>query len=495
MQEAGATTAQELAYTIANGLAYVELGLDSGLEIDQFAPRLSFFWGIGMDPVAEIAKLRAARTIWARKMQQWNPKNPKSLMLRAHCQTSGWSLAAQDPFNNVTRTTVEAMAAVLGGTQSLHTNALDEAIALPTDFSARIARNTQIFLQEESGVKQIIDPLGGSLLIEKKTADLIVETEKILSDIETEGGIVHWIKEGKAKTSIEEAATLKQANIDNSSDIIVGVNAFNDELEPPIDHLEIDNLEVLEKQKEQLKQLKSQRDETEVKLALAEIEIAAKKILAIDSTKPVNSLKKIDPSDNLLHLSVIAARKRATLGEISHALEQVFGRYKAKQHLFSGVYSKGIKSDKTFELAREKVQDYLRNSGRRPRIMLAKIGQDGHDRGIKIVATSLADMGFDVDLGPLFQTAENAVKQAIESDVHFLGISSLAGGHKTILQDLQLALKKANALDIKIVLGGIIPIKDIASLKENGAKAVFGPGVPMAKTALELLEILNSELE
>lgn len=495
MQEAGATTAQELAYTIANGLAYVKLGIDSGLEIDQFAPRLSFFWGIGMDPVAEIAKLRASRTIWASKMQQWNPKNPKSLMLRAHCQTSGWSLAAQDPFNNVTRTTVEAMAAVLGGTQSLHTNALDEAIALPTDFSARIARNTQIFLQEESGIKEIIDPLGGSLFLEQKTADLIAETEKILSDIEKEGGIIQWIKEGKAKTSIEEAATLKQANIDNSSDILVGVNAFNDEMEPPIDHLEIDNLAVLEKQKEQLKQLKSQRDESAVKLALLEIEIAAKKILDADLKQNTTGQEKMDPSRNLLHLSVIAARKRATLGEISQALEHVFGRYKAKQHLFSGVYSKGIKSDKTFELAREKVQDYLRHSGRRPRIMLAKIGQDGHDRGIKIVATSLADIGFDVDLGPLFQTAENAVKQAIENDVHFLGISSLAGGHKTILQDLQLALKKANAFDIKIVLGGIIPIKDIAILKENGAKAVFGPGVPMAKTAIELLEILASELE
>ena len=495
MQEAGATTAQELAYTIANGLAYVKLGIDSGLEIDQFAPRLSFFWGIGMDPVAEIAKLRASRTIWASKMQQWNPKNPKSLMLRAHCQTSGWSLAAQDPFNNVTRTTVEAMAAVLGGTQSLHTNALDEAIALPTDFSARIARNTQIFLQEESGIKEIIDPLGGSLLVEQKTADLIAETEKILSDIEKEGGIIQWIKEGKAKTSIEEAATLKQANIDNSSDILVGVNTFNDEMEPPIDHLEIDNLAVLEKQKEQLKQLKSQRDESAVKLALLEIEIAAKKILDADLKQNTTSQEKMDPSRNLLHLSVIAARKRATLGEISQALEHVFGRYKAKQHLFSGVYSKGIKSDKTFELAREKVQDYLRHSGRRPRIMLAKIGQDGHDRGIKIVATSLADIGFDVDLGPLFQTAENAVKQAIENDVHFLGISSLAGGHKTILQDLQLALKKANAFDIKIVLGGIIPIKDITILKENGAKAVFGPGVPMAKTAIELLEILASELE
>ena len=495
MQEAGATTAQELAYTIANGLAYVKLGIDSGLEIDQFAPRLSFFWGIGMDPVAEIAKLRASRTIWASKMQQWNPKNPKSLMLRAHCQTSGWSLAAQDPFNNVTRTTVEAMAAVLGGTQSLHTNALDEAIALPTDFSARIARNTQIFLQEESGIKEIIDPLGGSLLVEQKTADLIAETEKILSDIEKEGGIIQWIKEGKAKTSIEEAATLKQANIDNSSDILVGVNTFNDEMEPPIDHLEIDNLAVLEKQKEQLKQLKSQRDESAVKLALLEIEIAAKNILDADLKQNTTSQEKMDPSRNLLHLSVIAARKRATLGEISQALEHVFGRYKAKQHLFSGVYSKGIKSDKTFELAREKVQDYLRHSGRRPRIMLAKIGQDGHDRGIKIVATSLADIGFDVDLGPLFQTAENAVKQAIENDVHFLGISSLAGGHKTILQDLQLALKKANAFDIKIVLGGIIPIKDITILKENGAKAVFGPGVPMAKTAIELLEILASELE
>ncbi|MDB9903953.1 methylmalonyl-CoA mutase, partial [Flavobacteriaceae bacterium] len=495
MQEAGATTAQELAYTIANGLAYVKSGIDSGLEIDQFAPRLSFFWGIGMDPVAEIAKLRASRTIWASKMQQWNPKNPKSLMLRAHCQTSGWSLAAQDPFNNVTRTTVEAMAAVLGGTQSLHTNALDEAIALPTDFSARIARNTQIFLQEESGIKEIIDPLGGSLLVEQKTADLIAETEKILSDIEKEGGIIQWIKEGKAKTSIEEAATLKQANIDNSSDILVGVNTFNDEMEPPIDHLEIDNLAVLEKQKEQLKQLKSQRDESAVKLALLEIEIAAKKILDADLKQNTTGQEKMDPSRNLLHLSVIAARKRATLGEISQALEHVFGRYKAKQYLFSGVYSKGIKSDKTFELAREKVQDYLRHSGRRPRIMLAKIGQDGHDRGIKIVATSLADIGFDVDLGPLFQTAENAVKQAIENDVHFLGISSLAGGHKTILQDLQLALKKANAFDIKIVLGGIIPIKDTTILKENGAKAVFGPGVPMAKTAIELLEILASELE
>lgn len=495
MQEAGATTAQELAFTIANGLDYVKLGVDAGLKIDDFAPRLSFFWGIGMDPIAEIAKLRAARNIWAHEIQKWKPAHPKSSMLRAHCQTSGWSLAAQDPFNNITRTAVEAMAAVLGGTQSLHTNALDEAIALPTEFSAKIARDTQIHLEKESGIGKIVDPLGGSKAIEQKTQDLIRETKLILSEIEKDGGMLTWVKEGKAKAQIEEAATIKQANIDRGTDILVGVNAFQDPMEPPIDHLEVDNLEVLEKQKKQLKSLREQRDAYAVQKALETLETAARKL----QSSKANSASVKNPlfldTENLLHLSVEAARKRATLGEISNALEAVFGRYKAKQNVFSGVYSKGIKTDPSFKMAQEKAADFLARSGRRPRIMLAKIGQDGHDRGIKIVATSLADIGFDVDLGPLFQTAEAAVKQAVENDVHFLGISSLAGGHKTILDALQLALKKANATDIKIVLGGIIPSKDIAQLKNKGVQAVFGPGTPMSKTAIALLDILSSDLE
>lgn len=495
MQEAGATTAQELAYTIANGLTYVSLGLKCGLTIDQFAPRLSFFWGIGMDHFTEVSKLRAGRYLWAKAMKKFNPKNKKSLMLRAHCQTSGWSLAAQDPFNNVTRTTVEAMAAVLGGTQSLHTNALDEAIALPTEFSAQIARNTQIHLQKETGITHIIDPMAGSHVVEEKTKALILEAESILEEIAQNGGMQHWIEQGLAKNKIEEAATVKQARIDAKRDIIIGVNAYKDLSEQPIDHLEIDNVEVLQAQTKKIEHLKNVRDNTAVHKALKAIEKAALKIKNTSSLQDNSFNKNLKEQENLLTLAVDAARKRATLGEISMALETAFGRYEAKNQVFSGVYSKAIHTNKTFAAAQEKVRAFIATTGRRPRILLAKIGQDGHDRGIKIVATALADIGFDVDLGPLFQTPAGAVKQAIENDVHFLGISSLAGGHKTIVADLKEELIHKNATDIKIVLGGIIPEKDKPTLINLGAKAMFGPGTPMAKTAIALIDLLLTPKE
>lgn len=490
MQEAGATTAQELAYTLANGLEYVKLGLQAGLDIDDFAPRLSFFWGIGMDFFTEIAKLRAARTLWATLMQSFNPKNKKSLMLRTHCQTSGWSLAAQDPFNNITRTNIEAMAAVLGGTQSLHTNALDEAIALPTDFSAEIARNTQIHLQKETDISQIVDPFAGSHIIEKKTAELIEEAHEIIRDIDKEGGMQSLIENGVIKTNIEKAATEKQARIDSAKDLIIGVNSFKDPLEPPLDLLEIDNEQIIISQTEKIKNIKASRNSIAVKDALEKIsELANNSLLEFHKEKAAGSQHWM-PEKNLLNLAVEAARKRATLGEISEALAGVYGRHQATQHLFSGVYSKLIHKDKTFITAQSKAAAFLQASGRRPRILLAKIGQDGHDRGIKIVATSLADMGFDVDLGPLFQTAEGVVKQAIENDVHLIGISSLAGGHKTIIKDLHSQLKKLNATDIKIVVGGIIPEKDKAALVSSGAQAFFGPGSIMTETAVSLLDIL-----
>lgn len=491
MQEAGATSAQELAYTLANGLEYVKLGLSAGLDIDTFAPRLSFFWGVGMDYFTEIAKLRAARTLWAQLMEEFHPKNKKSIMLRAHCQTSGWSLAAQDPFNNITRTTIEAMAAVLGGTQSLHTNALDEAIALPTDFSAQIARNTQIHLQKETDLLHIIDPFAGSHVVEEKTSFLIHEAQKILADLKKEGGMQSLIENGFVKTKIEEAATVKQAKIDSGQDIIISVNAFQDNSEPPLDILEIDNIEVLKEQIISLKEIKANREEASVLSALNKIKVAAERSIISSSNSDHLKNKQFNPDYNLLSLAVEAARKRATLGEISLALESIYGRYEAKQNLFSGVYSKAIQKDKKFLEAQQKASEFLDKKGRRPRILLAKIGQDGHDRGIKIVATSLSDMGFDVDLGPLFQTPESAVKQAIENDVHLLGISSLAGGHKTIVKDISDALIKAKASSIKIVLGGIIPKRDEELLKSLGASAFFGPGTPMTESAVKLIDLIN----
>ena len=491
MQEAGATSAQELAYTLANGLEYVKLGLSAGLDIDTFAPRLSFFWGVGMDYFTEIAKLRAARTLWAQLMEEFHPKNKKSIMLRAHCQTSGWSLAAQDPFNNITRTTIEAMAAVLGGTQSLHTNALDEAIALPTDFSAQIARNTQIHLQKETDLLHIIDPFAGSHVVEEKTSFLIHEAQKILADLKKEGGMQSLIENGFVKTKIEEAATVKQAKIDSGQDIIISVNAFQDNSEPPLDILEIDNMVVLKEQIISLKEIKANREEASVLSALNKIKVAAERSILSSSNSDYLKNKQFNPDYNLLSLAVEAARKRATLGEISLALESIYGRYEAKQNLFSGVYSKAIQKDKKFIEAQQKASEFLDKKGRRPRILLAKIGQDGHDRGIKIVATSLSDMGFDVDLGPLFQTPESAVKQAIENDVHLLGISSLAGGHKTIVKDISDALIKAKASSIKIVLGGIIPKRDEELLKSLGASAFFGPGTPMTESAVKLIDLIN----
>lgn len=490
MQEAGATAAQELGYTLANGLEYVKLGLKAGLDIDEFAPRLSFFWGIGMDFFTEIAKLRAARTLWASLMKEFNPKNKKSLMLRTHCQTSGWSLAAQDPFNNITRTNIEAMAAVLGGTQSLHTNALDEAIALPTDFSAEIARNTQIHLQKETDLCRMVDPFAGSYIVEEKTTTLIEKAWEIIKEIDREGGMQKLIENGTIKTNIEKAATEKQARIDSGKDLIIGVNSFKDPLEPPLDLLEIDNEQIIKSQTEKLKRIKAARDERAVAHALDQIsKLASRSFSDFEKDRKEGNLQW-KPEENLLSLAVIAARKRATLGEISAALEKEYGRHQASQHIFSGVYSKLIHKDKTYISAQQKAAAFLQANGRRPRILLAKIGQDGHDRGIKIVATSLADMGFDVDLGPLFQTAEGVAKQAVENDVHLIGISSLAGGHKTIIKDLHNSLKKQGATSIKIVMGGIIPEKDKKELIDSGACAFFGPGSRMTETAISLLDIL-----
>lgn len=483
MQEAGATAAQELAFTIANGLEYVKLGLKSGLDIDDFAPRLSFFWGVGMDFFTEISKLRAARAIWAELMQGFNPKNKKSLMLRAHCQTSGWSLTAQDPYNNISRTSIEAMAAVLGGTQSLHTNSLDEAIALPTDYSAKIARNTQIHLQKETDLCAVVDPFAGSHEVESKTKKLILEVSEILKEINLDGGMEQLISDGTIKTKIEKAATIKQAQIDSGKEIIVGVNSFRNEEDLEIDVLSVDNVQVLQSQKKKIQLLKETRNEKSVIRALETLTAAA-----ISSVGDEMSYQK-----NLLEATIDCARKRATLGEISEALVNVYGRHQAKHNIFSAVYSQAIKQDKQFTMAKEKVSYFLKKTGRRPRILLAKVGQDGHDRGINIVATALADLGFDVDLGPLFQTAEMVVKQAIENDVHIIGISSMSGGQLGITKELNEALKNAEISDIKIVLGGIIPKKEETVLRELGASAFFGPGTPIHEIASDLIELLISE--
>ena len=473
MQEAGATADIELAYTLANGLEYIRKGLKAGLDIDTFAPRLSFFWGIGMNHFMEIAKLRAARMLWAKIVKEFNPKNPKSLALRTHCQTSGWSLTEQDPFNNVARTCIEATAAIFGGTQSLHTNALDEAIALPTDFSARIARNTQLYLQKETKITKTVDPWAGSYYIEKLTHEIAEKAWSHIEEVESLGGMTSAIKSGVPKLRIEEAAARKQARIDSGQDIIVGVNKFQLKTEDLLHILEVDNELVRAQQIDRLKHIKSTRDIKKIKNILENLTKAAS-----------------DGSENLLALAVDAARLRATLGEISDALEQKFGRYKAETKTFSGVYSKEIKNDVSFEKAKKLANQFSKNEGRRPRIMIAKMGQDGHDRGAKVVATGYADLGFDVDIGPLFQTAEEAAKQAVENDVHILGVSSLAGGHKTLVPKVIDALKAYGRDDIMVIVGGVIPKQDYRYLFDAGTIAVFGPGTKISDTAISVLEIL-----
>ena len=473
MQEAGATCDIELAYTLADGLEYIRKGLDAGMDIDTFAPRLSFFWAIGMNHFMEIAKMRAARMLWAKLVKQFNPKNPKSLALRTHCQTSGWSLTEQDPFNNVARTCIEASAAAFGGTQSLHTNALDEAIALPTDFSARIARNTQIYLQEETHITKTVDPWAGSYYVENLTNDIANKAWALIEEVEELGGMTKAIEAGIPKLRIEEAAARKQARIDSGQDIIVGVNKYRLEKEDPLQILDVDNQMVRSSQLERLASIKADRDNQKVAASLKALTHAAK-----------------SGRENLLDLAVIAAKQRATLGEISDALELSFGRYKAQIKSFSGVYSKEIKKDPSFAKARELANKFAELEGRRPRIMIAKMGQDGHDRGAKVVATGYADVGFDVDIGPLFQTPKEAAQQAIENDVHILGISSLAAGHKTLVPQVIAQMKEFGREDIMVIVGGVIPAQDYQFLFDAGALAVYGPGTRISDAAIEMLNIL-----
>jgi len=473
MQEAGATADIELAYTLADGLEYVRKGIEAGMDIDSFAPRLSFFWAIGMDHFTEIAKMRAARMLWSKIVQQFNPKNPKSLALRTHCQTSGWSLTEQDPFNNVARTTIEAMAAAFGGTQSLHTNALDEAIALPTDFSARIARNTQIYLQEETHITKTVDPWAGSHHVEQLTDDIANQAWKLIQEVEELGGMTKAIEKGIPKMRIEEAAAKKQAKIDSGQDTIVGVNKYQLKEEDPLHILEVDNEAVRKSQIERLESIKASRDNNKTQPTLTNLTTAAK-----------------SNEGNLLDLAIKAARERATLGEISDALESVFGRHKAVHKTISGVYSKEIKDDALFKKAAELANNFSELEGRRPRIMIAKLGQDGHDRGAKVVATGYADLGFDVDIGPLFQTPKEATKQAIENDVHILGISSLAAGHKTLVPQVIEELKNYGREDIMVIVGGVIPAQDYQFLFDAGAVGVFGPGTKIAQAAIDMLTIL-----
>jgi methylmalonyl-CoA mutase len=473
MEEAGASSDIELAYTLADGLEYVRTGINAGMNIDDFAPRISFFWGIGMNHFMEIAKMRAARMIWAKIIKRFQPKNPKSMALRTHCQTSGWSLTEQDPFNNAVRTCVEALAAVLGGTQSLHTNALDEAIALPTDFSARIARNTQIYLEQETNICRSIDPWAGSYYVEYLTDRIAHRAWALIEEVESLGGMAKAIETGLPKMRIEEAAARKQARIDSGQDTIVGVNKYAPDEEAEIDILEVDNTAVRSAQIERLKKLKKARNNDAVRAALDAITKCAE-----------------TGEGNLLGLSVEAARKRATLGEISDACEKVFGRYKAVIRTISGVYSGEMSQDSGFRKARELADEFARLEGRRPRIMVAKMGQDGHDRGAKVIATSFADMGFDVDIGSLFQTPLEAARQAVENDVHIIGISSLAAGHKTLVPELIKELKEMGRGDIMVVAGGVIPRQDYDFLYKAGVTAVFGPGTVISKAAQEILGIL-----
>ncbi len=478
MQEAGATCEIELAYTLADGLEYIRTGIKAGMDIDSFAPRLSFFWAIGMDHFTEIAKLRAARMLWAKMVKKFNPKNQKSLALRTHCQTSGWSLTEQDPFNNVARTCIEAAAAVFGGTQSLHTNALDEAIALPTDFSARIARNTQIYLQNETHITKTVDPWAGSHFVEKRTEEIANKAWELIQEVEELGGMTKAIETGIPKLRIEEAAARKQARIDSGQDIIVGVNKYRLKKEDPLQILDVDNQKVRRLQIERLERIKSERNTQKVTEALLKLTQCAK-----------------SGDQNLLVLAIEAARERATLGEISDALEEVFGRHKAQIKSFSGVYSKEIKKDPSFEKARELANKFAELEGRRPRIMIAKMGQDGHDRGAKVVATGYADVGFDVDIGPLFQTPEEATQQAVENDVHIIGVSSLAAGHKTLVPKVIEELKKFGREDIMVIVGGVIPHQDYQFLFDAGAIAVYGPGTRISDTAIELLTILIDSID
>jgi methylmalonyl-CoA mutase len=476
IQEAGANNVLELAFTLTDGLEYVRAAIGRGLEVDAFAPRLSFFFAIGMNFFMEAAKLRAARYLWTRLMSQFNPKNPKSLMLRTHCQTSGWSLTEQDPYNNVVRTTLEALAAVLGGTQSLHTNALDEAIALPTEHSARIARNTQLIIQEESGVTRVVDPLGGSYYVEALTSGLIAEAQKILDEIEGLGGMTKAIESGMPKLRIEESAAKKQAAIDSGRDVIVGVNKYRLTKEDPIEVLDIDNTAVREGQIARLRKLRAERNEGACQQALAAITRACQ-----------------NKDENLLGLCIEAARARASVGEISDAMESVFGRHRAEIRLVSGAYGSVVATDQDFAALRQRVEEFAAREGRRPRILVAKMGQDGHDRGAKVVATAYADVGFDVDVGPLFQTPEEAARMAVENDVHVVGVSSLAAGHKTLVPQLAAELKKLGADDIVIVCGGVIPRQDYAALAAAGAARIFGPGTPIAKSAGATLDAIEEK--
>jgi methylmalonyl-CoA mutase len=473
MQEAGATADIELAYTLADGLEYIRTGIKAGLDIDAFAPRLSFFWAIGMNHFMEIAKMRAGRMLWAKMVKQFNPKSAKSMALRTHCQTSGWSLTEQDPFNNVTRTCVEALAAAMGHTQSLHTNALDEAIALPTDFSARIARNTQLFLQNETNVCKVVDPWAGSYYVETLTHELAHKAWELIEEVEKLGGMAKAIETGIPKMRIEEAAARKQARIDGGKDIIVGVNLYQTNEKTNIDILDVDNAKVRTQQLERLAKLKTERNPKEVEAALSALTEAAK-----------------TGKGNLLELAIKAARVRCSLGEISYALELVFGRYKANIRSIAGVYSKEISMDKNFLKAKELADKFAEMDGRRPRIMIAKMGQDGHDRGAKVISTSFADMGFDVDIGPLFQTPAEAAKQAVENDVHVLGVSSLAAGHKTLIPQVIEELKKYGREDIMVIAGGVIPQQDYDFLYKAGVSGVFGPGTVISISAIDILEKL-----
>ena len=473
MQEAGATADIELAYTLADGLEYLRAGVNAGMNIDSFAPRLSFFWAIGMNHFMEIAKMRAGRILWAKIVNKFNPKNPKSLALRTHSQTSGWSLTEQDPYNNIARTCIEATAAALGHTQSLHTNALDEAIALPTDFSARIARNTQIYLQEETNICKVVDPWAGSYYVEKLTHEIVHKAWDLIQEVENLGGMAKAIETGIPKMRIEEAAARKQARIDSGKDIIVGVNKYKLKKEEPIDILEVDNTSVRESQIKRLKKLKSERNNNEVTEALENITNACK-----------------TGKGNLLDLAIIAAQKRASLGEISYAIEKIEGRYSAVIKSISGVYSSESGDDKNFKEAKKLVEKFAKLEGRQPRIMIAKMGQDGHDRGAKVVSTGYADIGFDVDIGPLFQTPAEAAKQAVENDVHILGVSSLAAGHKTLIPNVIDELNKLGRPDIMVIAGGVIPHQDYKFLYDAGVVGIFGPGTSVSEAAIKILNIL-----
>ncbi len=476
MQEAGATCVQELAFTIADGLEYVRSAMAKGLDVDKFAPRLSFFFAIGMNFFMEVSKLRAARLLWAELMQElFQPKDQRSLMLRTHCQTSGVSLTAKDPYNNVMRTTIEAMAAVLGGTQSLHTNSFDEALALPTDFSARIARNTQLVIQEETGITNVVDPLAGSYYVESLTNSMVQEARKLIAEVEELGGMTKAVASGMPKLRIEEAAAIRQAGIDRGEEVIVGVNKYQPEQEPEIDVLDIDNSAVRESQIRRLEKLRAERDETACRAALDAITAAAR-----------------DGSGNLLALAVTAARVRATVGEISDALEDVYARHRAVSRTVSGVYGAAYKGDEGFSMIEQQVEAFAQKEGRRPRMLVVKMGQDGHDRGAKVIATAYADLGFDVDIGPLFQTPEEAAKQAAENDVHVVGVSSLAAGHKTLVPQLMQALKQEGAEDVLVVCGGVIPPQDYPMLIDAGVSAVYGPGTNIPQAAAEVLELIQN---